>query len=109
VLTMALSGALAGMAGAIEVMGIHHRYVDGVASTFGFDGIAVALLGNLTGGGVALSALFFGGLASGAGYMEGITNVPAPISEIVQALVILFVGMRFVFNRSAKHQKQEQI
>lgn len=96
VLTMALSGALAGLAGAVEVMGIHHRYVDGVASSYGFDGIAVALLGNLSGEGVALSALFFGSLASGADYMETITHVPAPISQIVQALVILFVGMRFL-------------
>ncbi len=94
VLTMALSGAIAGLAGAVEVMGIHHRYVAGVAGTAGFDGIAVALLGNLSGPGVALSALFFGALASGSGYMETTTNVPAPISEIVQAVVILLVGIK---------------
>lgn len=101
VLTMALSGGIAGLAGAIEVMGIHHRYVGGVAGSFGFDGIAVALLGNLTGEGVILAALFFGALASGSGYMETTTNVPAPISEIVQATVILFVGMRFVGRNGA--------
>lgn len=100
VLTMALSGAIAGIAGAVQVMGIHHRYVVGVAGSFGFDGIAVALLGNLTGEGVVLAALFFGALASGSVYMETTTNVPAPISEIVQACVILLVGMRFVLNKT---------
>ena len=99
VLTMALSGAIAGLAGAVEVMGIHHRYVAGVGGTAGFDGIAVALLGNLSGAGVALSALFFGALASGSGYMETTTNVPAPISEIVQAVVSLLVGMKLVIKR----------
>jgi simple sugar transport system permease protein len=95
VYTMMLSGAISGLAGAIEVMGIHHRYVGGVAGTYGFDGIAVALLGNLSGLGVIVGALLFGSLASGSLYMETTTRVPAPISEIVQAIVIIFVGMRF--------------
>ena len=94
VTTMFLSGALAGIAGAIEVMGIHHRYVDGVAANYGFDGIAVSLLGGLGGAAVALSAFFFGFLASGADYMETMTTVNSSIAVIVQALVILFVGIR---------------
>lgn len=94
IVTMALSGALAGLAGAVEVMGVQHRYAAGIAASYGFDGIAVALLGGLGGIGVVLSALFFGGLASGSSYMESLTNVPAPISVIVQAVVIAFVGMR---------------
>ena len=94
IVTMALSGALAGAAGAIEVMGVQHRYAVGIAASYGFDGIAVALLGGLSGVGMVLSALFFGGLSSGSSYMESLTNVPAPISVIVQAVVIAFVGMR---------------
>ena len=94
VTTMSLSGALAGVAGAIEVMGVHHRYVEGVAGNYGFDGIAVALLGGLGGVAVTLSAFFFGFLAGGADYMETLTNVPNSIAVIVQAFVILFVGIR---------------
>lgn len=94
VLTMALSGALAGLAGAVEVTGVHHRFVQGVAGSYGFDGIAVALLGGLGGGGVALSALFFGALASGASFMQLQTDVPDSIAVIVQAVVIVFVGIR---------------
>ena len=73
---MALSGGLAGLAGAVEVMGVHHRYVQGIAGNYGFDGIAVALLGGLGGFGVVLSALFFGALASGAAFMQSQTDVP---------------------------------
>jgi len=94
VMTMFLSGALAGIAGSIEVMGIHHRYVDGVAGSYGFDGIAVALLGGTGGVAVTLSAFFFGFLANGADYMESLTSVNNSIAVIVQALVILFVGIR---------------
>jgi simple sugar transport system permease protein len=94
VVTMALSGALAGLAGAMEVLGVHHRFVQGVAGNYGFDGIAVALLGGLTGGGIALSALFFGALANGAAFMQLQTEVPDSIAVIVQAAVILCVGIR---------------
>ena len=93
-ITMALSGALAGLAGAIEVAGIHHRYVDGVAGSYGFDGIAVALLGGAGGGGAILSALFFGFLSTGSDYMQSLTHVPAPVAVVVQAVVILFVGIK---------------
>lgn len=96
VLTLALSGALAGMAGAVEVMGVHHRYVQGIAGTYGFDGIAVALLGGLDGFGVILSALFFGALANGAAFMQLKTDVPESIAVLVQAVVILFAGVRYV-------------
>jgi len=93
VLSMALAGALAGAAGAIEVMGVHHRYVEGVAGSYGFDGIAVALLGGVSGGAI-LSALFFGLLAAGSDTMQAFTSVPAPVAVIVQATVIMFVGIR---------------
>ena len=100
--TLALSGAIAGVAGAVEVMGIHHRYVGGVAGSAGFDGIAVALLGNLSGVGVLLSAIFFGALSSGSLYMQTNTNVPAPISEIVQATVIILAGMKIALTSKMK-------
>lgn len=92
--SMALSGALAGLAGAIEVLGVQHRFVQGIAASYGFDGISVALLGGLTGPGVALSALFFGALASGSAYMQLQSRVPDSVAVIVQAIVILCVGIR---------------
>jgi simple sugar transport system permease protein len=93
--TMMISGGLAGLAGAVEVMGVHHRYFAGVEGNFGFDGIAVALLGGLNGLGVTFSALFFGLLANGARLMQIMTDVPESIAIVVQAVVILFVGVRW--------------
>ncbi|HLV80634.1 MAG TPA: ABC transporter permease [Chthonomonadaceae bacterium] len=94
VTALALSGALAGLAGAIQVVGIHHRYLEGIEGTYGFDGIAVALLGNLQAGGVAAAALFFGALANGAAFMQLQTDVPDSVAVVVQAVVILFAGVR---------------
>ncbi|HZT42761.1 MAG TPA: ABC transporter permease [Chthonomonadaceae bacterium] len=110
VTTLALSGALAGLAGAIEVLGIHHRYVQGIEGTYGFDGIAVALLGNLQAGGVAAAALFFGALANGATFMQLQTDVPDSVAVVVQAVVILFAGVRYarVWWRRQKPQPAEE-
>ncbi len=107
IFAMALSGALAGAAGAIEVMSVHHRYVEGVAATYGFDGIAVALLGGLSGIGVLVSALFFGALESGAAFMESQTNVPADLAVIVEGIVILFAGIRLVRRSRAREHIEE--
>ncbi len=96
ILTMALSGGLAGLAGVVEVLGVQHRFLQGIAANYGFDGIAVALLGGLSIPAVVLSALFFGSLASGSTYMQLQTDVPDSIAVIVQAAVILFVGIRLL-------------
>jgi len=94
VTVMALSGVLAGLAGAIEVLGVHRRFLDAFSPGYGFDSIAVALLGNLNPGGVVLSALLFGALGSGAVHMEAFTGTPRQIAGIIQALVIIGVGVR---------------
>lgn len=96
VTTMAMSGALAGLAGAVEVLGVHRRFLDAFSPGYGFDSIAVALLGGLASGGVVLAAMLFGGLSSGALQMELLTDVPKQITGIIQAVVILAVGARFV-------------
>jgi general nucleoside transport system permease protein len=99
VTAMLISGALAGFAGAVEVLGVHHRFLVALSPGYGFDGIAVALLGGLNALGVTLSALLFGGLASGSVYMESWTDTPRQIAGIVQAVVIVAVGARYLRRR----------
>jgi len=94
VLVMAMSGALAGLAGAIEVLGVHRRFLDAFSPGYGFDSIAVALLGNLRPIGVAAAAFLFGGLGSGAVQMEAFTGTPRQVAGIIQAIVILAVAVR---------------
>jgi simple sugar transport system permease protein len=92
VLTMALSGALAGMAGANEVLGLNHFLAAGFSAGYGFDAIALALLGKSHPLGVVLAALLFGTLRNGATRMQSVASIPIDIISIVQALVIVFIA-----------------
>lgn len=84
-----LSGALAGLAGAIEVIGVHYRFVSQFSSIDAFDGIIVALVGNLHPFGVVLSAVFLGGIRLGA--LNGLQLEAAVPRELGSALIALFV------------------
>ncbi|GAB4283684.1 MAG: ABC transporter permease [Coriobacteriia bacterium] len=89
---LCISGALAGLAGSVEVMGVHHRLFDQFSSGFGFTGIAVALLAKNHPLGVIPAAFLFGALSAGAGTMQFEADVPQKIILIIQALVIFFVA-----------------
>jgi len=90
--TMALSGAFAGLAGAVEVLGIRGRLIDGFSPGFGFEAIAVALLGRLHPVGMVGAALLFGGLdAGGAGLQTSITGVSSAIVTVAAGLSVLYV------------------
>jgi len=92
VLTMALSGALAGLAGTSQILGVDHKMVRAFSTGYGFDAIALALLGNSHPVGVVVASLLFGFLRGGAARMQSIAGVPVEIIRIVQALVIIFVA-----------------
>lgn len=93
VLSMAVSGALAGLAGASEGLGVYgYMSISAAFSGFGFDGIAVSLIGGNTPIGVVLGAVLFGGLSFGAKSMQMAADVPNEIIRIVIALVIFFVA-----------------
>jgi general nucleoside transport system permease protein len=98
VLTMAISGALAGMVGINEVLGYRYRYYDGFSDNYGFTGIAVALLGRNHPAGVVLAALLFAVLQRGGVPVDAFTRlVSKDIVQILQALVILFVAAEAMF------------
>jgi len=100
VTAMTLSGALAGLAGAVEVLAVHHRFYDQFSPGYGFDSIAVALLGGLNSVGITLSALLFGGLNSGAIAMEAAAGTPRQIAGIMQAVILIAVGARYLGYRA---------
>jgi len=90
-LTIALiSGALGGLAGGMEVLGTQHRIIPNFLVNAGFDGIPVALIGQLHPFGALLSAIFFGALRAGSNRMQVVTSVPIAVVYIIQALAILF-------------------
>jgi general nucleoside transport system permease protein len=99
-IVMGLSGGLAGLAGVTEIIGIQYRLSDFFSPGFGYDGIAVALLGANNPWGVLFSSLFFGFLRGGASVMQRRIGVPAAMALIIQGLAVFFVvigvGIRMV-------------
>ena len=92
ILAMCLSGALAGLAGANEVLGVNHNLAFAFSSGYGFDSIALALLGKSHPLGVVLAALLFGTLRSGATRMQNVARIPIDIISVIQALIIAFIA-----------------
>ena len=101
-LAMFIAGGFAGLAGCSEIMGIQLRLFQNFSPNYGFDGIAVALLGNNTPIGIFISGILFGILRSGSNMMQMTAQVPVSVVQIIQALVILFIVGREMFNFSKK-------
>lgn len=98
VLAMAISGALAGLAGTEQILGLHGRFIQRFSPELGFMGIAVALLGKNHPVGVALAAILFGALTTGGAAMDRLTSVPRELIVIIQALIIFFVAAERMFS-----------
>lgn len=92
VMAMVLSGGLAALAGITEVFGKYHRFIEGFSPSFGFTGIAVAILGRNHPAGVLLTALLFGIMDMGALRMSRVTDGSTNMVTVVQSLVILLVA-----------------
>lgn len=92
VLAMTLSGGLAGLAGASQVLGVDYWVGQGFSAGYGFDALAIALVGKSHPVGVVLAALLWGFLRSGATSMQSLAGIPIDIISIIQALVIVFVA-----------------
>jgi simple sugar transport system permease protein len=88
---MCLSGALGGLAGGMQVAGVHHLLRDDAAEGFGYVGIAVALLGGLNPIGVAVAAVALGMLDIGAMHLErqSALGVPSDVSQVIKGVLIL--------------------
>ncbi|MCP3144063.1 ABC transporter permease [Pyxidicoccus xibeiensis] len=93
---MALAGAMAGLAGAVLVLGTEGRYPGTLGAPYGFDGIAIALIGNNHPLGATVAALFFGILRAGGTRMQ-LLGVHKSFPELIQGLALLFVAGRMVW------------
>jgi ABC-type uncharacterized transport system permease subunit len=98
-LTMTISGLLAGLAGAIQMLGVIGFYAPGITASVGFDSIAVALLGRSDPIGILFAALLFGAFRAGAPLMQIQTSVPIEVIDIIQALVILFLAADLIVRK----------
>ena len=97
IITMALAGALAGLAGVMgalgpSVNGVPTPLSEGLVGTVGFDAITVALLGRSKPVGIVFAGLLFGGLSAGGLAMQSVAQTPLTLTLVLQALVVLFVA-----------------
>ncbi|MEK6256531.1 MAG: ABC transporter permease [Chloroflexota bacterium] len=99
VLTMIISGLLAGTGGAIETLGIVGRYQPGFNVGLGFDGITVALLAKTHPIGNIFAALLIGAMKAGASQMQFSAGVPHEIIDVIQSLILFFVAAELVIRR----------
>ncbi len=90
-IVMLISGAISGLAGGIEIMGIHHKLIYGFSSSFGFTGILIALLGRMHPFGVILASIFFGALHNGASAMQIYSDVPRSLVNLIMGLIIIMM------------------
>ena len=114
VMVMFISGGLAGIAGASEIMGVQRRLRGEFSPGWGYTSIAIALLGRNHPLGIILAAILFGALEVGVRNMEALAGVPVTIASVIQALTIFFVavgavnpkGLRAWFSR--REQKSHE-
>ena len=90
--TMFICGGLAGLGGAVHVLGTEHALTTSIAGSFGFDAITVALLGRATPAGTVFGAFLFGALQTGGRTLLTNTGTPADILQVIQALIVLFIA-----------------
>jgi simple sugar transport system permease protein len=91
-ITMFICGGLAGLGGAVHVLGTEHALTAGVAGSMGFDAITVALLGQATPLGTVFGAFLFGALQTGGRTLQSNTGTPLDIVLVIQALIVLFIA-----------------
>ncbi|HET8622785.1 MAG TPA: ABC transporter permease [Gemmatimonadales bacterium] len=101
-----ISGALAGLAGGIEVSGVSYALFQNLSPGYGFSGIAVALLGRLDPLAVLVAGILFGALEAGAGAMQREAGVPAVLVYVVEAVVIVSV---LLGDAAARRRRQLQV
>ncbi len=99
ILVSLLSGGLAGLAGAGEVVGLHYNLVEKISPNYGYAGVVIAMLGGLDPFGVVCAAILFGVLVTGAELMSRYTGVPVFLADALQGIVLLVMCAVFVFTR----------
>lgn len=110
---LTLSAALAGMAGAIEVLGTKHRFVDQMITSPGYawSGITASIMANYNPAGILISSVFLAGLTTGGSYIERNMGVPSEVSAVIQGVITMLVTIRLVLTwkkrGTAKMAKEE--
>lgn len=111
VFSLGLSGAFAGLAGAVQMLGVQHRLYDSFTAGYGYTAIVVALLANNNPIGVIFAAILFAALDTGSQYMQLNAQVPGQMADVITGLIVFFVAAHRVAevikDKFAKNRKKE--
>jgi simple sugar transport system permease protein len=99
IITAAISGALAGLAGVSEVAGLHFQVMAGLSPGYGYTGIVIAMLARLNPLGVIPAAVFFAVIITGAEAMSRATGVPVFLADVVQGTALVTMLVALLFNQ----------
>ncbi len=105
-LALVLGGAFAGIAGAVQVMGVQRRMLDGLSGGYGFSGIVVALFGQLHPLGAIPASILFGGLLVGSDQMQRTMQVPSAIVTVLEGMIVLFVVSSAIFAKMRQRRRE---
>ncbi|MCO5247239.1 MAG: ABC transporter permease [Anaerolineae bacterium] len=108
-LALILSGAFAGLAGGVEVTGVHHRMIEGLSGGYGFTGIVAALFGKLHPLGAIPASIIFGGLLVGADKMQRTVQIPSSLVVVINGLIVLFVVASDYFVRQRAKRRGVEV
>jgi len=103
--TMFIAGGLAGLAGCVLIMSVQSRLIHAFAQELGFSGVAVALLGNNSTVGIAVSSILFAGLDGGAAKMQTLAKVPNAVVYMLQGIILMFVVGQELFRRLHRRRR----
>ena len=108
-ISMAIAGAFAGLAGGIVALGSfrYGRVISGM-DNYGFNGIAVALVGNSTAFGTMMAGFLFGLLKNAQALMQG-KQIPKEITFIIQGLIVVFIALRSAIDRYLAYRSKKQL
>jgi simple sugar transport system permease protein len=106
---MLISGAIAGLGGAEEVMGVYRAYFDGFSPGYGFAGIAVAMLAGFSPLGVILAAALFGALESGGAVLQMTTNLSKYLVEVLQFTTVLVLAAQFSWGWLRRYRRRDKV
>jgi simple sugar transport system permease protein len=108
VLALFISGMLAGLAGAVQMLGVQHRLYDSFSSGYGFTAIVVALLANNHPFGIILASIFFAALSPGGNYMQIVSGVPAHLTDVISGIIIFLVAIKGIMPMVQKRWRKLQ-
>lgn len=109
VLALFLSGMCAGIAGAVQMLGVQHRLYDSFSSGYGYTAIVVALLANNNPFGVILAAIFFAALGNGGQFMQISSGVPSHLTEVLSGIIIFLVAAKDIIPMIRRRQKAKKV